>query len=288
MPKEIEPRVILITGAAHGIGRACAQQLISEGHTVYGGDIDFDAMADLETEGMKRLSMDVTSDEQVTAGVATVIAEQGRIDGLLANAGYTCMGMIETVDLDDAKRNFEVNVFGVARCVKAVLPHMRAAAAEGKGHIVIVSSVVGKVPAPGMAWYPATKHALEAFGDGLRMEMKACFPGIKVAMVEPGYIPTKLLDHSIPTLDTACSSPYADIYREQLDNFRENFTRGFNAGSPVETISTAVSKAFGAEKPKDRYRPNADAKAGVFAKKYLEGKILDDYTIANFIGPPKD
>ena len=119
-----EQKVVLITGAAKGIGRASAEKLMDEGWIVYGGDIAFDEMLDLERRGMHRLKMDVCSDEQVLDGVAKISAEQGRIDGVLANAGYTCMGMFELVSIEEAKKQYEVNVFGLARTVKAVLaPH---------------------------------------------------------------------------------------------------------------------------------------------------------------------
>jgi len=275
-------KVILITGAARGIGRASALRLMADGHTVYGGDIAFDEMADLEQEGMRRLPMDVTDDAQVKAAVATVVEQQGRIDGLFANAGYTCMGPIECVTIDEAKANFEVNVWGVARAVKAVLPHMRSA---GQGHIVITSSVVGLVPVPGMAWYPATKHALEAFSNALRMEVKRF--GIRVAIINPGFIQTNLLDASLPTLDRAAQSEFADVYAQELENFRELFTKGFNNGASVDTISKAVSKAFASKNPKHHFRPNADSIAGTISARFMPDSISDAYTYKTFLGDIK-
>ena len=275
-------KVILITGASKGIGRAAAIQLLSEGYVVYGGGISYDAMSDLAEAGLHRLKMNVTDEQSVNEGVATIIAEQGRIDGLLANAGYSCMGMIECVTIDEAKANFEVNLFGVARAVKAVLPHMREA---GKGHVVIISSVVGLVPVPGMVWYTATKHALEAFSNTLRMEVKRF--NIKVAVIQPGFIPTRLLEASLPTLDRAQQSEYAEVYHQEMANFRINFSNGFNAGSPVETISKAVSKAFASDNPKHHYRPNPDSVTGALMAKFVPTRLADTFMIKTFIGKPK-
>ncbi len=281
-------KVVWITGAARGIGRGSAERLLEEGFRVYGGDIEYDAMADLEARGMRRLRVDVTRDEDVDAAVAKIMEAEGRIDGLVANAGYMCLGMIECVSIEEAKRNFEVNLWGMARCTLAVLPHMRAAAPEGRGRIVFMSSGAGKVPAPGMAWYPATKHALEAFADGLRMEMKATFPGIQVSMIEPGWVRTHLLEASLPTWEEASRSENADTYRRQLDDFKANVSAGFADGAAVETISEVVYEALTTERPKQRYMPNLSARAGIYAERFLEGTtLLDDKLIDVFLGSPE-
>ena len=176
------------------------------------GGIALGDMLDLEQRGMHRLKINVCSDEQVLDGVAKISAEQGRIDGVLANAGYTCMGMFELVSIEEAKKQYEVNVFGLARTVKAVLPHMRRAAPEGNGRIVLMSSAAGKVSPPGMGWYPSTKHAVEALADALRREMIYCFPGIEVVLIEPDFIPTELYNASEPTWHTALQD-HLQIFR---------------------------------------------------------------------------
>ncbi len=283
-----EQKVVLITGAAKGIGRASAEKLMDEGWIVYGGDIAFDEMLDLEQRGMHRLKMDVCSDEQVLDGVAKISAEQGRIDGVLANAGYTCMGMFELVSIEEAKKQYEVNVFGLARTVKAVLPHMRRAAPEGNGRIVLMSSAAGKVSPPGMGWYPSTKHAVEALADALRREMIYCFPGIEVVLIEPGFIPTELYNASEHTWHAAMQHPEAEAYREAMENFLENFRTGFYAGSPVTTIADAVSKAFNSKKPNKRYAPNAEAKSTIYASKFIENAdIFDKQVIKSTLSTPK-
>ncbi|MEM7443694.1 MAG: SDR family NAD(P)-dependent oxidoreductase [Pseudomonadota bacterium] len=278
-------KIILITGAAKGIGRASAERLIGAGFTVYGGDIAFDEMADLEANGLHRLHMDVSDDESVTTAVSKVMSEQGQIDGLFANAGYACIGMFECVPIEEAKKQFEVNVWGVARSIQAVLPHMRDAAPEGRGRILITSSVAGKISAPGMGWYPASKHSVEAIADSLRMEMKACFPGIKVVVIEPGFVTTGLYGASVPTWMSARDSPAAKIYRQQLENSINNFKRTFEAGSPVETISEVVHEALTADEPEIRYAPNPDSWGAVYGKRlmHLSGQ-LDQILISRWLG----
>ncbi len=263
-------KVILITGAASGIGYASAKMLIEEGHIVYGGDIQVGGMRSLEEIGATPLLMDVTDEVSVKAGVARIIEEQGRLDVLFANAGYMLLGMFECVEIEDAQTQFEVNVFGVARTVKAVLPQMRE---QASGTIIIASSVVGKVPVPGMGWYPASKHAVEALADALRMEVKRF--GINVVLIEPGFVNTKLLGASFPTLDKAEQSSVANVYQTDHKNFRANLTKGFETSSTVETITRVVSKAVKATKPKRRYRPNFEARVGIFLKEKIGDGLLD-------------
>jgi len=270
--------VILITGASRGIGRASAERLLADGHVVYGGGISYDSMKDLEDRGLHRLKMDVTDEQAVNEGVATIVAEQGRIDGLLANAGYVCLGPLECVPIAEATANFEVNLFGVARAVNAVLPHMRKAS---QGHIVIISSVAGFVSPPGMGWYTATKHALEAYGNTLRMEVKRF--NIKVAIIQPGFVPTTIAGSSLPTLDRAKQSASADAYREEMANLRVNFTNAVDSGSPVETISNAVSRAFASDSPRHHYRPNLrDALTGVIFTRFVPQRLADAFLIIVF------
>ncbi|MEM7126996.1 MAG: SDR family oxidoreductase [Chloroflexota bacterium] len=276
-------KVILITGAAKGIGRASAEQLMSEGHIVYGGDIAFEEMADLEAKGMHRLKWDVTIEQDSIDAAKQAFDEQGRIDGVFANAGYTCMGMYELVSLEEARRQFEVNVFGMASTVKAVLPYMRNAAPEGSGHIIFTSSGAGKVSPPGMGWYPATKHATEALADSLRREMMHLFPGIKVVLVEPGFIPTELYNASEPTWHKAMEHPEAEVYRKAMENYLYNFKKGFYDGAPVETISNVVSKAFNSDNPRKRYHPNPDAMGSIWASKLIENTDLFDKTLINMM-----
>ena len=270
-------KVVLVTGSASGIGKATCELLIENGYIVYGGDINEEGNQYLTALGGTPLYMDVRNDSLVEAGVQRIINEQGRIDVLFANAGYTQMGVIECVEIEDAQNQFDVNVFGVARCVKAVLPHMREKEA---GNIIITSSVVGHVPVSGMAWYPASKHALEAFSDALRQEVRRF--GIHVSIVEPGFITTGLKDASMPTLDKAKRAEFAKVYEEEQNAFGEKFSKGFDAGASSMTIAKTVLKILKSKYPERRYQPNLDSKAGVFTKRYFGAGLLDDVTQFQF------
>ncbi len=263
-------KVILITGASTGIGHASALALLKAGHTVYGGARRVELMKDIVDAGGHALHLDVTDDASVQAAVDQVIVEQGRIDGLFANAGYCLLGPVELLPNEEVVRQFDVNVVGMGRAVAAALPHMRN---QGSGHIVITSSAAGHLGMPGMAWYPSTKHAQQGYADGLRMEVAEF--GIKVALIEPGYIDTDIDNASLPYLDLAGRHPEAAAYQKQMDTFRRKWSEGIDNGASADTIADAVVKAFGSDNPKRRYRPNADARAGVLSKRLFGSFLLD-------------
>ena len=262
--------VYLVTGASSGIGHATAQALLERGHAVYCAARRLEPMADLAAAGGHKLEMDVTDESEVRAGVDRIKREAGRIDGLVAAAGYLHMGMIENVDITAAQHQFDVNVFGVARVVKAVLPIMRA---QGDGHVVVISSALGKFSAPGMAWYPASKHALEGFCDGLRMVVKRF--GIKVVMVEPAFVATDLFRAGRYTLDAADQAEYAHVYAAEQQAFRRNAANRSCGGADVAQVTPSVLKALESASPKRRYRPDWMSKLGVFAKEKLGDFVVD-------------
>ena len=179
-------RVALVTGASSGIGEATARRLRAAGFTTYAVARRVDRMAGLAEEGVHTFAMDVTDDASMVAGIHRIVAENGRIDVLVNNAGYGSYGAVEDVPIDEARRQFEVNVFGLARLVQLVVPHMRE---QKSGRIINISSIGGKFYEPLGAWYHATKFAVEGFSDSLRLEL-APF-GIHVVIVEPGPIITE-------------------------------------------------------------------------------------------------
>ena len=181
-----DTRVALVTGASSGIGEETARLLRRDGFEVYAVARRVDRMAGLTEEGVHTFAMDVTDDASMTSGVQRVLDEQGRIDVLVNNAGYGSYGAVEDVPIDEARRQFEVNVFGLARLVQLVVPHMRD---QKSGRIINISSIGGKFYEPLGAWYHATKFAVEGFSDSLRLEL-APF-GIHVVIVEPGPIITE-------------------------------------------------------------------------------------------------
>lgn len=179
-------KVALVTGASSGIGEAAALELAAAGFTVYGAARRVARMEHLKASGIHPIAMDVTDDQSMQAGVEQIIAEHGRLDVLVNNAGYGSYGAIEDVPVDEARAQLEVNVFGAARLTQLVLPQMRR---QRSGTIVNITSMGGKITTPLGGWYHATKFALEALSDCLRMEV-APF-GIDVVIIEPGGIKTE-------------------------------------------------------------------------------------------------
>src|SRR5215212_7492856 len=178
-------RTVLITGCSSGIGRATAERLARSGNVVYATARRPESIADLEQAGCRTLALDVTDEASMQAAVRTVEEAEGAVGVLVNNAGYSQSGAVESVPMDDVRRQFETNVFGLVRMCQLVLPGMRA---QGWGRIVNLSSMGGRFTFPGGGYYHATKHAVEAISDALRFEVRGF--GIDVVIVEPGLIRT--------------------------------------------------------------------------------------------------
>ncbi|MBX2978691.1 MAG: oxidoreductase [Flavobacteriales bacterium] len=262
-------QIILITGASSGMGKAFAQRLLNEGHIVYGAARRVERMHDLEHAGGHAIAMDVTDDASMQDAVARIIAEQGRIDVLINNAGYAIYGAVEETSIADARRQFEVNLFGLGRLTQLVLPHMRKA---GKGRIINISSMGGKMYTPLGAWYHATKHALEGWSDCLRLELKPF--GIDVVIVQPGIIKTEFADvMTAPMLQRSGVGPYGELAR-RVAKGAENGREG-GQGSVPEVIAELVSKAVRARKPRTRYAGGFLAKPVMFMRIYGGDRLFD-------------
>lgn len=175
----------LVTGASSGMGKAIARRLIDDGYLVYVAARSTDKMADLVQLGAVALRMDISKDAEIVAAVAAIAERSGGVDVLVNNAGYGLYGPVEEIGLDEARYQFEVNVFGAARLTQLLLPAMRA---KGRGTIVNITSMGGKIYTVLGAWYHATKHALEGWSDSLRLELEPF--GIRVVVIEPGLIET--------------------------------------------------------------------------------------------------
>ncbi len=264
-------KVALVTGASSGIGQATALRLHAIGYSVYGVARRTDRMQHLAKQGIKTLAMDVSDEESMTLGVKQILDQSGRIDVLVNNAGYGSYGAVEDVPLEEARRQFEVNVFGAARLVQLVLPGMRA---RRSGTIVNVTSMGGKVYTPLGAWYHATKFALEAFSDCLRLETAEF--GIDVVIIEPGAIATEfnsiVADHLDETAATG-SGAYAKQAKSVADVSRSESTAK-RASSP-EVIAKTVAKAATARRPKTRYAVGAGAKPLLFIHRWLPTRTYD-------------
>lgn len=182
----ISSRVALVTGGSSGIGEAAARRLRQAGFEVYAVARRVDRLAALEADGVRVFGMDVTDEESMASGIERILADTGRIDVLVNNAGYGAYGAVEDVPIDEARRQFEVNLFGLARLTQLVTPGMRR---QGSGRIINISSIGAVIYEPFGAWYHATKFAVEGFSDSLRVEL-APF-GIDVVIVRPAGILTE-------------------------------------------------------------------------------------------------
>lgn len=263
-------KVVLVTGASSGIGKATALQLIKEGHIVYGAARRLEKMKDLIDNGGHAIKMDIIEEDQIISGVDQIIKEQGRIDVLVNNAGYATYGSIEETAIDDARRQFEVNIFGLARLTQLVIPHMRKNKA---GKIFNISSVGGKIYSPMGAWYHATKHALEGWSDCLRLEVKQF--GIDVVIVEPGLIITEFGDvMTQPMVDRSGHGPYASMVNQLADTISEMYGKP-DAGSPPSVIADVISRGIKARKPKTRYAKGKMAPMLLGMRKWLSDRNFD-------------
>lgn len=233
-------RSVLVTGASRGIGAATARRFATNGWTVYGTARDAERVDAADVA----LSVDVTDDDAVQDAVDRVVEETGGIDAVVNNAGDSLVGAVEETDVEDARAQFDVNVHGPHRVVNAALPHMRE---QRTGTVVNMSSVAGRVASPGMGTYAASKHALEALSDALRVEV-APF-GVDVVLVEPGPVDTGFVDDSVDYLDF--EGPYADVH-DKVRYFVEDIIHGPLAAQP-EDVAEKVVAATEADDPKPRY-----------------------------------
>ncbi len=240
-------KVILITGASSGIGFDSAQTLAKQGHRVYAAARRTELMEPLKAYGVKVIGMDVTDEESMKQGVETVIQAEGRIDVLINNAGYGYFGAIENVPLEEARRQLEVNVFGLARLTQLVLPYMRK---QRSGRIINTSSIAGKMVFYMGGWYNVTKYSVEALSDALRMEMKPF--GIDVVMIEPGAIKT---DWGVIAARHLMESSVGTAYEQIGTQWAYNMDWFYKTNwlSSPEVVTKAISRAVNSRRPKARY-----------------------------------
>lgn len=259
----------LITGASSGIGARAARDLVDAGFTVYGCARRTDRLAELEAHGVRTFTMDVTDDDSMVAGVEHVIAEAGSIEVLVNNAGYGSFGALEEVPLAEGRRQFDVNVFGLARVTQLVVPHMRAA---GRGRIINISSIAGRIAEPLGSWYHATKFAVEGLSDCWRQELAP--HGIEVVVIQPGTTRSEwnaIARESL--LRVSGNGPYA-AQAHRIATMLANADSG-PMGVDVEVVSRAIVAAATVNRPKTRYTPGLAATGIVALRRFLPDRAYD-------------
>jgi NAD(P)-dependent dehydrogenase (short-subunit alcohol dehydrogenase family) len=262
-------KTALVTGASAGIGDATVKRLMADGYIVYAAARRTERMAGLASAGARLIALDLTQDASIVAAVEKIRGETGRLDVLVNNAGYGSYGALEDVPMEEARRQFEVNLFGAARLCQLALPMMRA---QKSGKIVNVTSIGGKFGEPFGSWYHATKFALEGLSDCLRPEARPF--GIDVIVIEPGAIRTEWVGIAHESLikmsgDTAYG-PYA---RRHAKMFEQVETSGLP--SPPEVVADGIGRAVKARRPRARYAIGGGAKRFLLVRRLLSDRILD-------------
>ena len=277
MNAERGTQTVLITGATDGLGKAAALLLAKRGYRVFAAGRSAEKRAKLEAlakEGklpLETLEMDVCDDGSVQRTVSAVYQEAGQIDVLINNAGLVYVGAVEELRLEGWRRQFETNFFGVIRVTQAVLPRMRE---RRKGRILMMSSVSGFVTPPTQGAYSASKHAIEALSNALRLEL---YPfGIHTVLIQPGYIMTNIqntaMDLAEPYQEEFKNGPYAKIYASYLGNAKS--TRAQSKTTP-DDCALVLLKAIEAPRPKPRYRVTKLATFAKWAKRLLSDSASD-------------
>ena len=270
-------QTVLITGATDGLGKAAALLLAERGYRVFAAGrapaklAQIDALAREKKLPLEAVELDVCDDTSVQTAVRLVLAKAGAIDVLINNAGVGYMGTIEELRIDDWRRQFETNIFGVLRVTQAALPSMRE---RKRGRILMMSSVAGLLTVPAQGAYSSSKHALEGLTNALRLEM---YPfGIGVVLIEPGYIPTGMSETAAELTkgykEIFAAGPYAKLY-----DFFVTETKKARASSKTtpEDCARVMLRAIEAPHPKARYGVTPLATVVKWGKRLLPDSAID-------------
>ena len=260
-------RVVIVTGASSGIGETTAARFHDAGFQVYAGARRTDRMSGLAGRGITVAALDVTDDASMVAFVDRVLAEHGRVDVLINNAGYGSYGAVEDVPLDEGRRQMEVNLFGLARMSQLVIPPMRMA---GSGRILNVASMGGHFGEPLGAWYHASKYAVEGFSDSLRLELAEF--GIDVILIEPGPIRTEWGPGAFASAERYSGT---GAYAGQVGAMKQLYAQAERRGAEASVIADTMLAAVRAKRPKARYASPFSAKAIIAASTLLPDRLLD-------------
>jgi NAD(P)-dependent dehydrogenase (short-subunit alcohol dehydrogenase family) len=261
---------VLVTGCSSGIGRATAERLARAGWTVYASARRVESLEGLE--GCRTLQLDITDDESMRAAVDAIEREHGAVGVLVNNAGYSQSGAVESVTIDEARRQLETNVLGLMRLTQLVLPGMRR---QGSGRIVNVSSMGGRLTFPGGGWYHASKHALEALSDALRFEVEGF--GIDVVVIQPGLIRTGFAEAAVGSIAVDPDDPYARFNQAVGAATAGAYEGGLARvlGGGPDTVARAIERAISARRPRTRYRVTASARLFLTLRRLLPDRGWD-------------
>ena len=277
-------KAVLITGCSTGIGRATAEHLADRGWNVYATARRPETIDDLEGKGCKTLALDVNDEASMAGAVRAIEEAEGAVGVLVNNAGYSQSGAVEAVPMDEVRRQFETNVFGLVRMSQLVLPGMRR---QGWGKIVNVSSMGGKLTFPGGGFYHGTKYAVEAISDALRFEVKGF--GIDVAIIEPGLIRTSFGDTAAHGVGAAVSDggPYAKFNAAVAKATEEIYEGGplSKLGGGPETVARAIEKAISRRRPRTRYKVTPSARMALGMRRLMTDRMWDGAMKSNFPQP---
>lgn len=277
-------KAVLITGCSSGIGHATAAYLAERGWTVYATARRPQALADLEQQGCRTLALDVTDEDSMRAAVDAVTRDHGAVGVLVNNAGYSQSGAVESVPIEQARAQFETNVFGLLRMCQLALPAMRA---QGWGKIVNVSSMGGRLTFPGGGLYHATKYSVEALSDALRFEVRGF--GVDVIVIEPGLIVTRFGEVAAGSVrETADGGAYADFNR-QVAQVTEGAYKGPMAklGAGPEAVAKTIARALESRRPRARYPVTASARLMMGQRRLMPDRVWDVVMRSQFPQPKR-
>ena len=275
-----EKTPVLITGCSTGIGRATAERLATIGHTVYATARRLESIEDLKQAGCRTLALDVTDEASMQAAVTAVEEAEGSVGALVNNAGYSQSGAVETIPMDELRRQFETNVFGLVRMCQLVLPGMRKA---GAGRIVNISSMGGRLVFPGGGAYHGTKYAVEAISDAMRFEVRGF--GVHVSVIEPGLIKTSFGETAVGSVPQE-DGPYAEFNTAVAAATAGAYDGAFGKlGGGPDAVAKAIEKAITSRRPRTRYPVTASARFFMVQHAVLPDRAWDRVVGTSFPRP---
>lgn len=265
--KDSSRKVALVTGASSGIGKVIAEYLADNGYYVYAAARRVEQINNEKRKYIEGLYMDVTDRSSITNAINKIVADKGKIDLLINNAGYGIYGSVEGLPQEHAKKAFDVNLFGLASVIQETLPVMRN---NKSGTIINISSLVGKVSMPVLGWYGASKHAVEGLTDALRLEVKDF--GINVVLIQPGTIVTEFEDVAMNTLEKSIEPKE---YLPLKNSFSKLVRSSYRKAPGPEVVLKELNKIINARNPKPRYAAGSDAKTYLFFRKLFSDRSID-------------